>query len=117
MVLDGSIAVWSECHNRAEIFLDLGVNIIRCLQPIKIDLLKDAEEILFVIRMKLNAIKSFHPIFRHQTQYEREGQGPIRPHSFVDLLELFVQDGPSPTNVAEAYLEADNSVCEAVIRI
>ena len=109
VVLDGPIAVWDECRNRAEVFLDLGVSIIRYLEPIKVDLQEDAEDIVFAMRMKLNTIKAFHPMFRkHQN---------IEPHPFVALLELFTQDDPLQTKVAEAYPEIDNSVCEAVIEI
>lgn len=115
VVLDGSIAVWDECRNRAGVFLDLGVSIIRYLEPIKVDLQKDAEDILFAMRMKLNAIKAFHPIFRHSASFQQEVY--IGSHVFVNLLGLFTQDDPLQTNVAEAYPEIDNSVCEAVIEI
>jgi len=117
VVLDGSIAVWDECRNRAEVFLDLGVSIIRYLEPIKVDLQKDAEDILFAMRMKLNAIKAFNPIFRHQASFQREHQDPIVSHVFVILVGLFIQDDSLQTNVAEAYPEIDNSVCEAVIEV
>ena len=108
VVLDRKIAVWDECRNRAEVFLDLGASIIRHLQPIKVDLQEDAEEILFAMRMKLNAIKAFDPIFRHHS---------TRPHPFVDFIVNFAEDDPLQTKVAEAYPEIENSVCKAVINI
>lgn len=116
VILDGSIAVWDECRNRAEVFLDLGVSIIRYLEPIKIDLQEDAEDLVFAMRMKLNTIKAFHPIFQHLAPFQREHQDPIEPHLFVGLLDLFIQDDPLRTKVAEAYPETDTSVCEAVIK-
>jgi hypothetical protein len=115
VVLNGSIAVWDECRNRAQVFLDLGASIIRYLEPIKVDLQEDAEDILFAMRMRLNAIKAFDPIFRHQASFQREHQDPIGPHVFVGLLSVFNHDDPLPTNVAEAYPAIDNSVREAVI--
>lgn len=118
VVLEGSIGVWGECRNRAEVFLDLGLSIIRHLEPIKVDLQEDADDILFAMRMKLNAIKAFHPIFRYLSfdERERHDRGPA-PHRFVNLLDVFNQDDPLPRKVAEAYPEIDNSVCEAVIEI
>ncbi len=115
--LDMSIAVWDECRRRAEVFLDLGVIIIGYLEPIKVELHEDAEDIVFAMRMKLNTIKTFHPIFQHLASDQRKHQAPIEPHPFVALLGLFTQDDPLQTKVAEAYPEIDNSVCEAVIVI
>ena len=119
VVLEASIAVWGECRNRAEVFLDLGVSIIRHLGPIKADLQADAEDILFAMRMKLNAIKAFHPIYRYRALDER-GDSNDRghpAHRFVNLLDVFIEDDHWPTKVAEAYSEIDNSVCEVVIKI
>ena len=115
VMVNTSIAVWTECRTRAEVFLDLGVSIIRHLEPIKVDLQENAEDILFAMRMKLNAIKAFDPIFRHQFSHVRKDQDPIAPHPFIILLGHFTQDDPLQSKVAEAYPHVDGSVCDAAI--
>lgn len=107
--------VWKECRNRAEIFLDLGVSIIRYLEPIKVELQEDAEDILLAMRMKLSAIKAFYPVYLFQSKFERENHDPISSHLFATLLEHFIEDDPLPTKVAYAYAESDSSVCDAAI--
>ena len=115
IVLNKNIATWNECRNRAAIFLDLGSSAIRCLEPIKVDLQENAEDVLFAMRMKLNALNAFDPIFRYQPDFQRERPGPIAPHTFVNMLLDFARDDPLPINLAEAYPVADNSVCKAAI--
>ena len=115
VVLDGNIYVWRECRNRAARFLDLGVSIIRYLEPIKVELQEDAEDILLAMRIKLSAIKAFYPVYRFQSQFERENHDPINSHLFATLLEHFIEDDPLPTKVAYAYAESDSSVCDAAI--
>ena len=110
VVLDGSIAIWDECRNRAKVFLDLGVGIIRHLEPIKVELQQDADDILFALRVKLNTLQAYNPIYVHQLASQRKNQDATVRHPYVDLLHKFMRDDPLPAKVAEAYPETHNAV-------
>ena len=117
VAVDENIAVWEECRIRAHVFLDLGASIIEYLKPVKLDLQERADEILLAMRMKLNVIKTFNPMFQYRTQFEIENRLTKASHHFVDLLVDFNHDDLLPTNVAEAYPAIDNSEREAVVEI